>query len=73
MKSLELFQVLSARLETIQEELGRLGLLPVTESEKVGTLLSQARRLEQQLHEELDGSHLLREKLTSLQKGNSPP
>lgn len=65
----QLFQVLNGRLEPIQEELGRLGLLPAAESEKVGCLLNLARRLEHQLLEELDGSILLREKLISLQKG----
>ena len=66
---IERLQILSGRLDTIQEELGRLGLLPAAESEKVGCLLSLGRRLEHQLEEELDGSIVLREKLSSLQKG----
>jgi nesprin-1 len=56
-------------VEHIQEELGRLGLMSATESEKVSTLLYTARQLDLQLSEELEGSVLLREKLQAIHKG----
>ncbi|PSN34718.1 hypothetical protein C0J52_20229 [Blattella germanica] len=62
-------QVLHGRVEQIQEELGRLGLLSATESEKVSALLSSARQLDIHVSEELEGSILLKEKLQAIQKG----
>lgn len=56
-------------MEHIQDELGRLGLLSATESEKVGALLYTARQLDAQVSEELEGSLVLREKLRAIQKG----
>jgi nesprin-1 len=56
-------------VEHIQEELGRLGLLSATESEKVSSLLYAARQLDVQVSEELEGSVVLREKLQAIQKG----
>lgn len=56
-------------MEHIQEELGRLGLLSATESEKVSILLCAARQLDVQVSEELEGSVVLREKLQAIQKG----
>jgi nesprin-1 len=56
-------------VEHIQEELGRLGLMSATESEKVSTLLYTARQLDVQVSEELEGSVLLREKLQAIHKG----
>lgn len=67
---IERIQVLKGRLDAIQDQLGRLGLLPAAESEKVGCLLNLARHLERHLCEEIDGCALLREKLSSLSKGN---
>ncbi|KAK6640340.1 hypothetical protein RUM44_012027 [Polyplax serrata] len=62
-------QILIERLDTIQEELGGLGLLPAAESEKVGYLLNLGSRLEHQLLQELNEARLLRDKLLGLQKG----
>jgi len=56
-------------VEHIQEELGRLGLLSATESEKVSALLYAARQVDVQVSEELEGSVVLREKLQAIQKG----
>ena len=49
--------------------MGRLGLLPAAESERVGILLSTARRIESQVSEELDAAQLLRERLQALERG----
>lgn len=49
--------------------MGRLGLLPAAESERVGILLSTARRIEGQISEELDAAQLLRERLQALERG----
>lgn len=61
--------VLFERICMIQDELGKLGMLPATESEKVGLLLSLARRIESQIGEELDAAQLLQERLQALQRG----
>ena len=53
----------------VQDELGRLGMLPAAESERVGVLLSSARRLEGHIGEELDAAQLLRERLQALKRG----
>lgn len=66
---IERLTVLFDRISLIQDELGRLGLLPVAESEKVGVLLSSARRIETQISEELDAAQLLRERLQAIQRG----
>ncbi|RZB94404.1 hypothetical protein BDFB_000182 [Asbolus verrucosus] len=66
---IERLQVMSTRLETIQNELGRLGLLSATESDKVGSLLALSKRLEILIAEELEGGVLLKERLQNIQKG----
>ncbi|XP_076391990.1 muscle-specific protein 300 kDa-like isoform X2 [Megachile rotundata] len=66
---IERLTVLFDRISLIQDELGRLGLLPVAESEKVGVLLSSARRIESQISEELDAAQLLRERLQAIHRG----
>lgn len=43
--------------------------MPAAESERVGFLLSLARRIEGQISEELDSAQLLRERLQALQRG----
>lgn len=65
----ERLTILYDRVELIQDELGRLGLLPAAESERVGILLSSARRIECQLSEELDIAQLIQERLQTLQIG----
>lgn len=65
----ERLQVMSTRVDTIQNELGRLGLLSAAESEKVGTLLALSKRLNVQISEELEGGNLLKERLDAIQRG----
>lgn len=67
----ERLQIMSTRIETIQNELGKVGLLSATESEKVGNLLALSKRLEAQVTEELEGSNLLKERLQAIQRGLS--
>lgn len=62
-------QIMSTRVETIQNELSKVGLLSATESEKVGSLLALSKRLETQITEELEGSTLLKERLQAIQRG----
>lgn len=66
---IERLTVLFDRISLIQDEIGRLGLLPAAESERVGFLLSSARCIEGQISEELDSAQLLREKIQVLQRG----
>lgn len=61
----------SFTFQFFQDELGRLGLLPAAESERVGILLSMARRLENSISEELDAAQVVRERLKSLKRGIS--
>lgn len=65
----ERLQIMSTRLETIQNELGKLGLLSAGESDTVGTLLGLSKRLEIVIAEELEGGNLLRSRLQTIQKG----
>lgn len=65
----ERLQIMSKRIEAIENELGKLGLLNATESEKVGKLLALSKRLEMQVAEELEGSKLLKERLQNIQRG----
>lgn len=64
-------QVMSDRIYTIQNELGKLGLLSATESEKVGLLLTLSKRLEMLISDELEGANLLKEKLKAIKRGLS--
>lgn len=66
---IERLSVLFNRISLIQDELGRLGLLTVSESEKVSLLLPSARQIESQITEELDAAQLLRERLQAIQRG----
>lgn len=65
----ERLTIMYERVSIIENELGRLGMLPLAESERVGILLSLGRRIECQINEELDLSKLLRERLQMLQRG----
>lgn len=65
----ERLQIMGRRLETIQNELGKVGLLSATESEKVGSLLASSKRLEIQISEELEGANLLKDRLQAIQRG----
>lgn len=67
----ERLTVLFDRIFLIQDEIGRLGLLPATESERVGVLLSSARCIESLIGEELDSAQLLRERIQCLKRGLS--
>lgn len=66
---IERLQIMSERLDTIQNELGKLGLLSTTESDKVGHLLALSKRLESFISEELEGGILVRERLHNIQNG----
>ncbi|KAF5292002.1 hypothetical protein FQA39_LY14119 [Lamprigera yunnana] len=68
---IERLQIMLGRVETIQNELGRLGLLSATDSEKVGDLLALSKNVEIQISEELDGSVVLRDRLQAIQRGLS--
>lgn len=68
---IERLQVMSERIVTIQNELGKLGLLSATESEKVGHLLNLSKRIEMQISDELEGANLLKEKLKAIKRGLS--
>lgn len=65
----ERLTVVFDRVLVIQDEIGRLGLLPTAESERVGILLSSARYIENFIGEELDTAQVLQEKIQSLQRG----
>ncbi|XP_057659193.1 muscle-specific protein 300 kDa-like [Diorhabda carinulata] len=64
----ERLQIMAVRIETIQNELSRLGLLSASESEKVGYLLSLSKKLEVIIAEELEGGTLIKERLQAIQK-----
>lgn len=66
---IERLQVLAERVDSIQNELGRLGLLSASESERVGALLQLARQTEMHVSEELEGAHVLRDRLTAIKRG----
>ncbi|CAK1540772.1 unnamed protein product [Leptosia nina] len=66
---IERLQVMTSRIDRIQNELGRLSLLPTAESERLGALLSQSGILDDQIAEELERSMLLKEKIVQVQAG----
>lgn len=66
---IERLQVMTSRIDRIQNELGRLSLLPTAESERMGTLLTQSGILDDQIAEELERSLLLKEKIVQVQAG----
>lgn len=66
---IERLQVMTSRIDRIQNELGRLSLLPTAESERLGALLTQSGILDDQIAEELERSLLLKEKIVQVQAG----
>lgn len=56
-------------VERIQNELGCLGLLSVSESDRVGSLLSGANNLELSVNDELEGATVLRDRLQAIRRG----
>lgn len=66
---IERLQVMTDRIDRIQNELGRLSLLPTAESDRLGTLLTQSGILSDQISEELERSLLLKEKMVQVQVG----
>lgn len=66
---IERLQVMTSRIDRIQNELGRLSLLPTAESERMGALLTQSGTLDDQIAEELERSLLLKEKIVQVQAG----
>ncbi|CAH2077116.1 unnamed protein product, partial [Iphiclides podalirius] len=65
----ERLQVMTGRIDRIQNELGRLSLLPNAESERLGALLTQSGTLNDQIAEELERSLILKEKIVQVQAG----
>jgi len=61
--------VLSDRNLLAQDDIIRIGFLSLTDSEKVGILLTSSRCIQMQIDEELESAHLLKEKMQSLQRG----
>ncbi|CAG9579063.1 unnamed protein product [Danaus chrysippus] len=68
---IERLQVMTGRIDRIQNELGRLSLLPTADSESLSALLNQSSLLDDQISEELERSLLLKEKLVQVQAGIS--
>ncbi|KRT83291.1 hypothetical protein AMK59_3688, partial [Oryctes borbonicus] len=66
---IERLQTMSIRVETIETELSKLGLLSTMDSEKVGRLLAMSKQLKLQINEELDGGYTLRDRLQAIDKG----
>ncbi|XP_044755157.1 uncharacterized protein LOC123314106 [Coccinella septempunctata] len=66
---IERLQIRSIRLDALQNELGKLGLLSANESDKVTELLALSKRLELQIAEELEGASVLKDSLRAIQKG----
>ncbi|CAG4999316.1 unnamed protein product [Parnassius apollo] len=66
---IERLQVMTGRIDRIQNELGRLSLLPTAESDRLGALLSQSGILNDQIAEELERSLILKEKIMQVQAG----
>lgn len=66
---IERLQVMTSRIDRIQNELGRLSLLPTAEAERLGALLTQSGNLGDQIAEELERSMLLKEKIVQVQAG----
>lgn len=65
----ERFQIMANRVETIQNELGKMGLLSATESEKIGHLIALSKTLETHIVEELEAGSLIKERLQAIQRG----
>jgi len=61
--------VLSDRNLLAQDDIIRIGFLSLTDSEKVGILLTSSRCIQMQIDEELESAQLLKEKMQSLQRG----
>lgn len=66
---IERVQIYNSRIVMIGNELGRIGLSPTTESEKIGQLFNRSYHLSSILAEELENGYILRDQINSIQQG----
>lgn len=66
---IERMQVLNSRIGIICNELGRLGMLPATEPERVGELFALAHSISISVGEELENATILKDRLGAIQDG----
>lgn len=66
---IERTQVLSGRIAIIDNELGKIGMLPSSEPEQVGELFALSHRINCLVAEELENANNLRDRLNVIQQG----